>query len=126
MILRYLADTHVAVWWLTTPRKLSREQIRVLTQAERRGEQVGLCATTLIEIAALRIDGVEKILKELDTGALFRVLPMTVEIALDAVKLAILRDPGDRAIVAAARVHGLKLLTSDELIRGSKLVLVVD
>lgn len=110
MILRYLADTHVAVWWLTTPRKLSREQIRVLTQAERRGEQVGLCSTTLIEIAALRIDGVERIL----------------EIALDAVKLAILRDPGDRAIVAAARVHGLKLLTSDERIIDSKLVAVVN
>lgn len=126
MSLRYLADSHVVVWWLTAPRKLSREQNRILAQAERQGEQVGLCATTLMEIATLRIDGVEKILEELETSALFRVLPITIEIALDAVKLAILRDPGDRAIVAAARVHGLRLLTLDERIIASKLVPVVD
>jgi PIN domain nuclease of toxin-antitoxin system len=124
--LKYLVDTHVVVWWLTAPRKLSREQNRILAQAERSGEQVGLCATTLMEIATLRIDGVEKILKELETGPLFRVLPITIEIALDAANLAVLRDPGDRAIVASARVLGLRLLTRDERIIASKLVPVVD
>ena len=121
-----MADTHVVVWWLTAPRKLSREQNRILAQAERSREQVGLCATTLMEVATLRIDGVEKILKELETNALFRVLPITIETALDAAKLGILRDPGDRAIVASARVLGLRLLTRDERIIASKLVPVID
>jgi PIN domain nuclease of toxin-antitoxin system len=79
-----------------------------------------------MEVATLRIDGVEKILKELETNALFRVLPITIETALDAAKLGILRDPGDRAIVASARVLGLRLLTRDERIIASKLVPVID
>ena len=34
-------------------------------------------------------------------------------------------DPGDRVIVATARVHNLRLLTSDERIIDSRLVPVV-
>jgi PIN domain nuclease of toxin-antitoxin system len=37
-----------------------------------------------------------------------------------------LRDPADRAIVATARVHRLKLLTSDERIIDSGLITVID
>ncbi len=33
-----------------------------------------------------------------------------------------LRDPADRAIVATARIHNLKLLTSDQRIIDSRLV----
>jgi len=37
-----------------------------------------------------------------------------------------LRDPADRAIVATARVHRLRLVTSDQRIIESKLVLVIE
>jgi PIN domain nuclease of toxin-antitoxin system len=37
-----------------------------------------------------------------------------------------LRDPGDRVIVATARVHRLRLLTSDQRIIESALVPVID
>ena len=54
-------------------------------------------------------------------------LPLTFEIAIEAAQLgAALRDPADQAIVATARVHRLRLLTSDERIIDSKLVGVVD
>jgi PIN domain nuclease of toxin-antitoxin system len=36
-----------------------------------------------------------------------------------------LRDPADRVIVATARVHGLRLLTSDQRILESHLVSTV-
>jgi PIN domain nuclease of toxin-antitoxin system len=56
---------------------------------------------------------------------LFRILPLTYEVATEAALLGNLRDPADRAIVAAARVHRLTLLTSDQRIIESKLVPVV-
>lgn len=40
--------------------------------------------------------------------------------------LGILRDPADRVITATARVHGLRLLTSDQRIIEHGLVKVVE
>jgi PIN domain nuclease of toxin-antitoxin system len=48
------------------------------------------------------------------------------EPALDVADLELLRDPADRAIVATARVHRLRLLTSDQRIATSGLVPVVE
>jgi PIN domain nuclease of toxin-antitoxin system len=57
---------------------------------------------------------------------MFRILPITIPIAAEAGRLSVLRDPADRAIVATARVHGLRLLTSDQRIIASKLVSFID
>jgi len=130
--LRFLLDTHVVVRWLTLPKKLSSEQARVLREAERFREIVAISAFSLIEIAMLaqgagKITGrAEQILSALEANPMFEILPITVAIALDAGALMMLRDSADRAIVATARVHGLRLLTSDERIIGSGLVGVVD
>ena len=132
MTLRFLLDTHVVVRWLTLPKKLSSEQARVLREAERFREIVAISAFSLIEIAMLaqgagKITGrAEQILSALEANPMFEILPITVAIALDAGALMMLRDSADRAIVATARVHGLRLLTSDERIIGSGLVGVVD
>ncbi|HTS30516.1 MAG TPA: PIN domain-containing protein [Bryobacteraceae bacterium] len=49
------------------------------------------------------------------------------EVAQEAAALAgALRDPGDCVIVATARSHGLKLLTSDQRIIDSDLVPVIE
>jgi PIN domain nuclease of toxin-antitoxin system len=55
----------------------------------------------------------------------FTVLPVTYEIAAEAGYLHSLRDPADRASVATARMHRLRLMTSDQRIIESKLVPVV-
>jgi len=55
----------------------------------------------------------------------FQILPLTYEVAAEVVSLGVLRDPADRAIVATARVHRLRLVTSDQRITESKLVAVV-
>ena len=44
---RFLLDTHIVVRWLYEPKKLSREQHRVLDEAVRRGECVGVSAFSL-------------------------------------------------------------------------------
>ena len=103
-----------------------------MREAERRGEPLAISAYSLVEIAMLaqsprEIAGaINHILGELETNPMFRILPITIPIAMDAGALNLLRDPGDRTIVATARVHGLRLLTSDQRIIDSNLVPVVD
>lgn len=129
---RFLLDTHIVVRWLSEPRKLTREQTRVLEDAARRGAQVAVSAISLLEIAALfgkdRLAGsMAAIFEKLETDPIFILLPITIEIATEVATMGgTLSDPADRAIVATARVHRLRLVTSDQRIVESKLVSVVE
>ena len=131
MLPRLLLDTHVVVRWLIEDKKLSREQARVLEGAVRRAEPVALSAMSLLEIAVLTSQGklrlrVNEFFEELQANPLFRILPFSYEIALEVSSLGIgLRDPVDRAIIATARVHRLRLVTSDQRIIESKLVSIL-
>jgi PIN domain nuclease of toxin-antitoxin system len=70
---------------------------------------------------------VEPIFRVVNNNPLCQILPITVEIAREIAAIGdALRDPADRAIVATARVHNLKLLTSDQRIADSGLVPVVE
>jgi PIN domain nuclease of toxin-antitoxin system len=131
--LRFLLDTHIVIRWISDSKKLSREQFRVIDDAERRGECVGVSAFSLIEIVLLaegrkRIGaGVNELFHELDTRPAFRIIPLTTDVALEMAALGdALRDPGDRVIVATARIHRLRLLTSDQRIIESDLVPVIE
>ena len=113
-------------------KRLSSEQLRMIEAAERRPEPVGLSAISLVEIANLAAEGrldapLEQFFADLETEPLFQILPITPEIASEyaAVRPA-LRDPADAVIVATARVHGLRLVTSDQRIIHSGLVAVIE
>ena len=130
---RHLLDTHILIRWLSEPRKLSREQYRVIEDVERRGGSVGVSAFSLLEIFLLaegrkRIAaGLNELFAELETNAIIRIMPFTTEVAREMAAMGdSLRDPGDRVIVATARVHHLRLLTADERIIESKLVPVIE
>jgi PIN domain nuclease of toxin-antitoxin system len=119
--------------WISDSKKLSRSQCRVLDDAEGRGECVGVSAFSLIEIVLLaegrkRLGaGVNELFHELDTNPAFRIIPLTTDVALEMAALGeALRDPGDRVIVATARVHRLRLLTADQRIIESDLVPVIE
>jgi PIN domain nuclease of toxin-antitoxin system len=124
-------DTHVLVRWLFEDKKLSREQARVLDAAVRRAEPVALSAMSLLEIAMLTNQGrlrtrVDEFFEELQANPMFLILPLSYEVALEVASLGSdLRDPADRAIVATARVHRLRLLTSDQRIIESRFVPVI-
>ena len=131
MLPRLLLDTHIVVRWLTNPKKLSREQICVLEAAVRCAEPVALSAMSLLEIAVLGSAGrlgikvpLDELFEDLE-APLFQILPITREVAAEVALLGTLRDPAGRAIVATARVHRLRLVTSDQRIIESKLVPVV-
>jgi len=63
---------------------------------------------------------------DLSSNAAIQVLPIGFEIALEVASLSPLRDPVDQTIVATARVHRLKLVTSDQRIIAAGLVPVID
>ena len=129
---RFLLDTNVVIRWLSEPRKLSREQARVLADAEKSGEAVAVSTITLFELVGVTESGrvkarVQDIFEELGASSMFQTLPPTVEIATEMALMGrALRDPADRAMVATARVHRLKMLTSDQRIIDSRLVAVID
>ena len=130
---RFLLDTHIAIRWLSDPKKLSREQNRVLDEAVRNGERVGVSAISFLEIALLAegpkriVTGVHDMLHQLETNPAFLIIPITSEIAREVTALGgSLQDWMDRTIVATARIHRLRLLTSDQRIVESDLVPVVD
>jgi PIN domain nuclease of toxin-antitoxin system len=129
-----LLDTHIVVRWLTEPKRLSREQWRALDKAVSRGEPLAVSAMTLLEIALLSREGgkrlpvpVPEIFAALGSRAGFQIVPIDIAVASEFASLGdMLRDPGDRTIVATARVHRFRLVTSDERILESKLVSVVE
>ena len=129
---RFLLDTHIAIRWLSDPKKLSREQSRILDEAVRHGERLGVSAITFLEIALLAegrriVAGLNALFHQLNTNPAFRIIPLTTDIAQEVAALgSSLRDPADRVIVATARIHRLRLLTSDERIVESDLVPVVE
>ena len=133
MLPRLLLDTHIALRWLIDAKRLSRTQARILETAVQRGEPVALSAITLLEIAVLASEGklnlkanLNDFFDDLQANPVFRVLPLTYEIASEVASLAVLRDPADRAIVATARIHRLRLVTSGQRIIESRLVPVVE
>jgi PIN domain nuclease of toxin-antitoxin system len=128
-----LLDTHVVVRWLVEPKRLSGEQLRVLRSAVRRSEPLALSAITLLEIAVLfgkyrtrQTVPARELFATLESDAGFHVVPFDVDIAAEVAALgSALRDPADGAIVATARIHRLRLVTSDQRMIESKLVSVV-
>ena len=131
MTVRFLLDTQIVVRWLAQPNRLSREQMRVLTQAAQNEEPLAVSTISLLEIAVLadavnRRVPVRQLLLDLEDPR-FRFLPITLQIADEIAAIGDnLRDPADRAIVSTARVHGLRLVTSDQRIVDSGLARVIE
>ncbi len=121
-----LLDTHVLIWWVSDPGRLS-ERARNSIEQERQvdGGLLVSCITTW-EISllvsrsrlALRISA-EDYIRELDRIDAIRFVPITNNIALQSNNLPSLlhRDPADRMIIATARGFGCPLVTYDEKIR---------
>ncbi len=128
---RLLLDTHIAIRWLADPKKLSKQQRRSLDLSASRQEQFAVSAITLIEIALFEGSGFKskpnQILLNLEIAPEFIILPLTFQIAAEIASVgSSLRDPVDRTIVATARVHRLRLVTSDQRIIASGLVPTIE
>jgi PIN domain nuclease of toxin-antitoxin system len=136
--LRLLLDTHILLWWLDAPGgpapRLTAAQLRALELSREIGEQVGVAAITLWEIAKavevrrLMFDHeLEIVLRSIEHHPMVRIIRLDGYVARESTLLgARMRgDPADQLIVATARVHGLRLVTADERIRRSETVPVI-
>jgi PIN domain nuclease of toxin-antitoxin system len=86
-----------------------------------------------MEIALLSSSGrlvlettLDALFEDLESNPAFRQLPLTYKIARDLPNLGALGDPADQTIAATARVHRLRLVTSDPRIIESGVVPVVE
>ena len=121
----YVTDTHPLVFWSSNrKRRLGNRARRILQETERGKHSFIVPIVVLEEINRLvqrkivRLDvPLRRWAEELERSPNFQVQPYTLEILLESVLLAAIRDPADRAIVATARQLRCPLITADELIR---------
>lgn len=126
-----LLDTHVLLWAVREPERLSRSAASEIRRARRHGG-LAVSAMTVWELALLFARGkvrasgsVEASVRLVLEGV--TVLPITPEVAALATQFPddYPRDPADRLIGATARAEGLTLVTRDESIRLSPLIKAV-
>jgi PIN domain nuclease of toxin-antitoxin system len=116
--MRVLLDTHVLLWALSQPTKLSKATRKQIEVAD-----VFVSAASIWEI------GIKSALGKLNASAGdilaavepagFRMLNITAEHAAKAAELPPLhRDPFDRLLAAQAAIEPMILVTNDKLLQG--------
>jgi PIN domain nuclease of toxin-antitoxin system len=125
-----LLDTHVLVWLVAQPERLSRPAASAIRRA-RASDGLSIAGVTVWELASLFARGtlqihgtVENTVQNLLIRSAVQVKPITAEIAALATQFPddYPHDPVDRLIGATARAEGLALVTRDESIRRSPLL----
>ena len=124
-----LLDTHVVVWILADPPRVSKRAKQAIDDAREQAGGIFISDITLFEVANLiarrRLGlqvSLESFLEEVESR--FTILPIDRHVAARSVQLpgTYPKDPLDRIIGATALVEGCPLVTADESIRRAKVV----
>ena len=116
-------DTHIWVWWVSEPDRLSKRQRAEIEAAEQSGR--GVSAISCWEVAKLaelnRLTLDRPVVDWLRVALVYpgvHLLELTPEVAAASTQLpgTFHRDPADQIIVATARLHSSRLVTSDRKI----------
>jgi PIN domain nuclease of toxin-antitoxin system len=118
--MKLLLDTHILLWAMGEPKKLSRRARRLLNDTE---NELIFSAVSLWEIAIkqgigrndFQVDA--RLLRRglLDNGYSELAMTSAHAVALDTLP-PLHKDPFDRLLVAQARVEGVTLVTADPLV----------
>ena len=116
---RALLDTHVLLWWLAEPEKLSKEQFEIISS---KNSQILVSVASIWEIRIKESLGKIEVPSDLVTLIKeegFEFIPISPQHA-DYIKELpqIHKDPFDRIIIAQGKLEGLKVLSSDKVFRG--------
>jgi len=124
---KFLLDTHIWLWSLLEPQRLSR---KILKELERETNELWLSPISIWEFlilcdkkrVKLNEDPASWAVRMLQTTPM-KEAPLTHDIAISASQLALPhRDPADRFLLATAKILDLTLMTSDENLIDSKIV----
>ncbi len=133
LLVKAVADTHAALWFLWSPERLSANATRCFADSMEAGIRVGISAITLCEVVYL----VER--NRIDTDAHtmlldaiqaqdgpFAELPVTssVAAAMREGPCRAIPDMPDRIIAATAAAYQVPLITKDHVISKSGLSVV--
>ena len=117
--MKLLLDTHIWVWSVLEPDRLSQSVARQLTSSE---NEIWLSPVSIWELRVLHDKGRMKLIPDAVswindnlTRLKIREAPLTFEVALAISSLNLPHnDPADGFIAATAKVFGLTLVTADE------------
>jgi PIN domain nuclease of toxin-antitoxin system len=117
--LKLLLDTHIWVWSVLEPERLSVRVARQLTNPE---NEIWLSAVSVWELLLLHEKGRVRLIPDAvswindNLGRMnIREAPLTFEVALAISSLKLPHnDPADGFIAATAKVFGLTLVTADD------------
>jgi PIN domain nuclease of toxin-antitoxin system len=120
VVLTVLLDTHILIWSMVEPDRLSRSARLII---ENSGNRILISAAVAWELAIKLKTGkikppslVDRLHASLDR-ALFSELPITIEHATRAGLLPLHhRDPFDRLLVAQALTLGIPIISADTLL----------
>ncbi len=116
--MRLLLDTHIFLWSLLEPERLSPDVAAALQDP---GTELWLSPIVVWEVLVLADKGriilepdAETWIREVLRAIPFREAPLTSEVAIVSRTVALPhRDPADRFLAATAIVYGLTLVTAD-------------
>ena len=123
--MRLLLDTHIWIWSLVEPERLSKRVRAALSDAKNEiwlspistWEAMILAERGRVQLMLSASEWVEELLRA--TPA--REAPLTHDVAMRSCSLELPhRDPADRFLAASAIVHNLVLVTADERLLKSK------
>lgn len=114
----YLLDTHVLIWWLEDPSKISEAACEVIAKPAHTVYVSAAAAWEMgIKKAMGRLDFPADLADVLENGGI-HTLPITLKHGLAAAELpAHHQDPFDRMMVAQAVMEDLVLITRDPMIQ---------
>jgi len=123
--LNLLLDTHIWVWSIMEPHRISKDAARELVKP---GATIWLSPVSIWEVQVLvdrgSLDFKEGVRAWLSTHlekSAVREAPMTNSVARDLADFELEhRDPADKFLVATARVYDLTLVTADERLINAK------
>jgi PIN domain nuclease of toxin-antitoxin system len=116
--LRVLLDTHLLLWALASPTRLSSKTRRRIQESEVFASAASIWEISIKSALGKLAASPNEVLSAIEPAG-FEHLPVVGAHAAHVAKLPLLhRDPFDRLLVAQASVEGLILLTDDDALGG--------
>jgi len=123
--MQYLLDTHIILWWLTEPEKISPKARKTISD---KNNIIYTSSVSYWEMAIKKSIGrltLPNNIIEILLSEGFKMLPLTPEESLSVADLPLLhQDPFDRMLVMQAKLHDLVLITNDKRIMDYPLITV--